>query len=264
MDNRNSYFISGLFFCVVLAAFAAFLLVMGRGDKNQRFDEYIALTPELPSGIKSGVAVKFIGVDVGFVSDVRFAGGRLDVIEIVLKVREGIPIRPGSSASVESNVITGISVININNDGAGEFADGQVRSVRLEKSLFTRIGSNFGDISERISHSLARLENYMSDERLARLDAILINTEQITANLARTDFAGLVAGWKRADVAGLVGELKRRTARGEFDFKTFLNQPLADISEAMIKVQEAVDVFGATMIRLENNPYEFFFKDTRK
>ncbi len=252
MDNRNSYFISGLFFCVVSCVLVVFLLFMGKGEKNQKYTEYLIQTSELPSGVKNGVSVKFIGVDVGYVADVRFSKQSLEVIEIVLKVREGIPIRPNSSASVEQNAITGISVININNDGVGEFASGEVKMVRLEKSLFKRIGTHFADISERISHSLAQIEAYLNPQRMEQIDNIVKSVSLISQNLAKADFAGLVR------------ELNERTKRGEFDFKAMLSMPLQDISDAATKLQEAVDIFSATMIRLEDNPYEFFFKDTSR
>ena len=91
MENKNSYFIAGLFFCLVVGFIGIFLLFM-QGYNSKETRDYYIVTKELPNGIKKDGEVRFIGVPVGHIRDIYFRDPRSATIEIWISIDDNLPI----------------------------------------------------------------------------------------------------------------------------------------------------------------------------
>ena len=298
MENRNSYTIVGMFFMACLTAFAIFIWWMtSKNNTKVDFKEYYIHTTELPSGLKVDSTVKFIGVPAGSVSDINFVDDKNALINITMKIREDLPIKADSVASIEVQAISGVASINISR-GAKDFASGQKPILQLEESLFSKLGNNAENITLKINQTLDKVDNFFSPENIAHVESVLKNIDKFTQvltdeeglsevdsivknvknftdTLNKTDTKELVKNLNRlisnanqvfvsanSAITGynLLQELITKKAKdGEYDLRNTVGPLLREASDFLNGFDKTLREFRGALQRLEDNPYEFFF-----
>ena len=298
MENRNSYTIVGMFFMACLTAFAIFIWWMtSKNNTKVDFKEYYIHTTELPSGLKVDSMVKFIGVPAGSVSDINFVDDKNALINITMKIREDLPIKADSVASIEVQAISGVASINISR-GTKDFASGQKPILQLEESLFSKLGNNAENITLKINQTLDKVDNFFSPENIAHVESVLKNIDKFTQvladeeglsevdsivknvknftdNLNKTDTKELAKNLNtlissansafisvNSAVTGyssLQDILTQKVKNGEYDLRNTVSPLLREASEFLNGFDKTLREFRGALQRLEDNPYEFFF-----
>ena len=298
MENRNSYTIVGMFFMACLTAFAIFIWWMtSKSNTKVDFKEYYIHTTELPSGLKVDSTVKFIGVPAGSVSDINFVDDKNALINITMKIREDLPIKADSVASIEVQAISGVASINISR-GTKDFASGQKPILQLEESLFSKLGNNAENITLKINQTLDKVDNFFSPENIAHVESVLKNIDKFTQvltdeeglsevdsivknvknftdTLNKTDTKELVKNLNRlisnanqvfvsanSAITGYnsLQELITKKAKdGEYDLRNTVGPLLREASDFLNGFDKTLREFRGALQRLEDNPYEFFF-----
>lgn len=298
MENRNSYTIVGMFFMACLTAFAIFIWWMtSKNNTKVDFKEYYIHTTELPSGLKVDSTVKFIGVPAGTVSNINFVDDKNALINITMKIREDLPIKADSIASIEVQAISGVASINISR-GTKNFLPDQKPVLQLEESLFSKLGNNAENITLKINQTLDKVDNFFSPENIAHVESILKNIDKFTQVL--TDEEGLseidsiVKSVKnftdtlnKTDTKELAKNLNRlisnanqvfvsansaitgynslqelitvKAKDGEYDLRNTVGPLLREASDFLNGFDKTLREFRGALQRLEDNPYEFFF-----
>ncbi len=301
MENRNSYTIVGMFFIFCMSAFAVFIWWMTNHDDSKlQYKNYYIHTSELPSGLKVDSQVKFIGVPAGTVSKIDFVkDDKNALIEITMKIRDDVPIRKDSVASIETQAISGVASINISR-GKEEFAKGERPILRLEQSLLSKLGTNAQNITEKLNQTLTKIDGFFSPENIEHLNTILANIDKFTGVLTDedglskvdqivTDLRNFTDNLDQADInrtmqnvnalltnANLVAKslntaiggyqsvqnlVKIKLENGEYDLKNTLTPILLEATEFFSGFEKTLREFRGALYRLEDNPYEFFFKN---
>ena len=298
MENRNSYTIVGMFFMACLTAFAIFIWWMtSKNNTKVDFKEYYIHTTELPSGLKVDSTVKFIGVPAGSVSDINFVDDKNALINITMKIREDLPIKADSVASIEVQAISGVASINISR-GTKDFASGQKPILQLEESLFSKLGNNAENITLKINQTLDKVDNFFSPENIAHVESVLKNIDKFTQvltdeeglsevdsivknvknftdTLNKTDTKELAKNLNRlisnanqvfvsanSAITGYnsLQELITKKAKdGEYDLRNTVGPLLREASDFLNGFDKTLREFRGALQRLEDNPYEFFF-----
>ena len=298
MENRNSYTIVGMFFMACLTAFAIFIWWMtSKNNTKVDFKEYYIHTTELPSGLKVDSTVKFIGVPAGSVSDINFVDDKNALINITMKIREDLPIKADSVASIEVQAISGVASINISR-GTKDFASGQKPILQLEESLFSKLGNNAENITLKINQTLDKVDNFFSPENIAHVESVLKNIDKFTQvltdeeglsevdsivknvknftdTLNKTDTKELVKNLNRlisnanqvfvsanSAITGynsLQELISKKAKDGEYDLRNTVGPLLREASDFLNGFDKTLREFRGALQRLEDNPYEFFF-----
>jgi ABC-type transporter Mla subunit MlaD len=114
MEKNANYFFVGIFVSVALLALVGFTIwLMGSGDFSQK-QRYTIYFTDTISGLVDEAPVRYQGVDVGQIVSIRLAPERNDLVKVDIDVREGTPIRAGTSATIELQGITGSSYVELN------------------------------------------------------------------------------------------------------------------------------------------------------
>ena len=298
MENRNSYTIVGMFFIACLTAFAIFIWWMtSKNNTKVDFKEYYIHTSELPSGLKVDSMVKFIGVPAGSVSDINFVDDKNALINITMKIREDLPIKADSVASIEIQAISGVASINISR-GTKDFESGQKPILQLKESLFSKLGNNAENITFKINQTLDKVDGFFSaenishiesilrnidkftqvltnEEGLSEIDSIVKNVKNFTDSLNKTDTkelaknlntliasANSVFSSANSAVNGyssLQDIVTQKVKNGEYDLRNTVSPLLREASEFFNGFDKTLREFRGALQRLEDNPYEFFF-----
>ena len=298
MENRNSYTIVGMFFIACLTAFAIFIWWMtSKNNTKVDFKEYYIHTSELPSGLKVDSTVKFIGVPAGSVSDINFVDDKNALINITMKIREDLPIKADSIASIEVQAISGVASINISR-GTKDFKPGDKPILKLEESLLSKLGNNAENITLKINQTLDKVDGFFSAENishiesilrnidkftqvltdengLSEVDSIVKNVKKFTDSLNKTDTKELAKNlntliasansvFKSANsvvngYSSLQDIVTQKVKNGEYDLRNTVSPLLREASEFLNGFDKTLREFRGALQRLEDNPYEFFF-----
>src|SRR4030095_1245045 len=107
MEKNANYFFVGIFVSLALLALVGFTIwLMGAGD-FARYQRYTVYFTEPVSGLVHEAVVKYKGVEVGRILGLRLAPERTDLVKVDIEVKEGTPIRAGTTAGIELQGITG-------------------------------------------------------------------------------------------------------------------------------------------------------------
>lgn len=284
MENRNSYTIVGLFVMLIGAFLGIFMWwMLTRTEANEIYRSYFIHTKELPVGIKEGADVKFIGVNAGIVKKIDFIDMKNAIIEIELSIKDKLPISKDSVAKVESQGISGISFINIT-QGSGEIFNENEKKpiISLDKALLDKIGKKAEVISDQVSETIYKINMLLSNQNIDKINKILtnfetfskkLNDEKLTKNIY-TAIDEFIKFQKTMDNSAkkfnnfidnlnkTQNKISARIDNGDFNIREILNPTLSDAQTTLNEFNKALIEFESALFRLEDNPYEFFFKDT--
>ena len=287
MENKNSYFIAGLFFCLVVGFIGIFLLFM-QGYNSKETRDYYIVTKELPNGIKKDGEVRFIGVPVGQIRDIYFSDPRSATIEIWLSIDDNLPIKTDSQAIVERSGISGIAHINITkgSDTARVFNKNERAQISLGEGLLDKIGSRTANLTEsldkiaskidealrqenldKLINSINKINSLMnviaSDKNLDKIDGIIDNLHVVSQDLNRADLDKLAANLDKAinNINTAWNNIDKRINSGQIDFKTMLAPTINSAQQSIDELNDLAEQIKNNLNNLEDNPYEFFFKN---
>ena len=188
MESRAHALAAGLF--TLLLGAAVLLAAMWLSGETYEKVFYVVESKYPITGLNEQAVVRFRGVDVGRVSEIRFdpASGR--VILITIGVQAGTPVTKSTYAEVKPQGVTGISYIML--DDTGESAEllppadkpGSMRIAVRQTRLENLLASGQEVIAD-LRLVAQRVVAFLSDENRAQIAAALVSMRQATDRLAK-------------------------------------------------------------------------------
>ena len=119
MPSVRTQFSVGLFVIIGMAVVVIFILWLGMVQYFQEGRKYVAFFDESVQGLQKDSSVKYRGVDIGRVDDIRVApDSRL--VQIVLNLREPLQDKDTMVAQIKAVGITGIMFVELERIPPGE------------------------------------------------------------------------------------------------------------------------------------------------
>lgn len=175
-----NYAVVGAFVLVLSAVLVAGLLWLASGGAfQQKYDLYLAIENESVAGLNLNAPVKYNGVDVGKVREIRLDPGNPEQVNLLFAIERGTPIKEDTVAILTTQGLTGIAYVELS---------GGARDAPL---LIATAGSKYPVIRTKPSLS-ARLENMLSTV-LAKLDSTSNNINSILSDENRAAFTSTLA-----------------------------------------------------------------------
>ncbi len=216
MEIRASYLLVGAVVLALVAGLAGFSVWLVRADIDHEADIYQIAFAGSVTGLQQGSQVRYRGVPVGRVSDIRLDPQRVEWVLVTVEVDRGTPIRQDTVASLEMQGITGIAFVQLRGGtqaspplvaAAGE----ALPQIESRRSTLERLFESTPDLLVRSLALVERATALLDDRNLQALTKSLQNIETVTASLARhsDDAAGALAqaGGAAQSVAGASGEV---------------------------------------------------------
>lgn len=144
----------------VLLALGLLLLLTGilAGVRFMSRDRtYFAEFFESVSGLEPSSPVKYKGVPVGSVTEIRFDPDDLRRILVRFKVRPDVPMKQGTRAVLQPMGITGISYLELSADISGAEDLDPAKAIPSDKGFSAKVQSSIKDLSELV----ARLNSFV-------------------------------------------------------------------------------------------------------
>lgn len=192
MENKVSYILIGLFVFVLTVATVGFILWLGKYAQSDVYKFYKVVTKESVSGLNLKAPVKVRGVSVGEVKDISINSKNSEEVVVLIRVKEGTPIKEDTYALIELQGITGLSYIQLQG-GLNESALLKTGKTNVtygvipsQPSILSRVDKTLGDIGEKTQRMLDKTDVAMSEKNLENFSKILSNIEDITRSLNKT------------------------------------------------------------------------------
>ena len=227
-----NYPLVGLFVLVLGAALIAGVLWLASGGAFQKqYDLYLAIEDESVAGLNLNAPVKYNGVDVGKVREIRLDPDNPERVNLLFAIERGTPIKEDTVAVLKTQGLTGIAYVELSG------------GARDAPPLRATEGSDYPVIRTKPSLS-ARLENVLTNV-LAKLDSTSNNINAIISDENRAAFKSALADI--ATVARTVAARKDTLEAGIANAaRTFENA-----SRATAQVGPVIDRIGRSADAIE-------------
>lgn len=196
METKANFFLIGLFTILGALGIVAFFLWFARLELDRQFAYYDIRFGSV-SGLSAASDVRFAGLPVGQVVDVRLSPERDGTITVRVEVDAETPVRSDSIATIEAQGVTGVSFVAI---GAGsaqgdlvEIGGGDVPVIEAGRSTLQSLAEDAPELVNETLRVVQEIGTLFGGENEGRLERILVNVELASAEFAATldGFSGI-------------------------------------------------------------------------
>ena len=188
MENKSHAFAAGLF--ALLLGLAAIIALYWLGGARDESHDYIVVTKQNIGGLNPQAQVRYRGIRVGKVSDIRLDPDDYSNILITISVNENVPLTTGTVAKLNYQGVTGLAHILLLETGKDSLPlepnDESPPHIAMIPSLFDELGETGAATLKQAKVLMQSANSLLNDENRAHLTATLANLESASANLKPT------------------------------------------------------------------------------
>jgi phospholipid/cholesterol/gamma-HCH transport system substrate-binding protein len=239
METKVNPALVGAFVLVLGAALIAGVLWLASGGGLQKkYDLYQALVDESVAGLNLKAPVKYRGVDVGHVRQIRLDPSNPEQVQLLFAIERGTPVKEDTEAVLRTQGLTGIAYVEL--DGGSRTspplrasAPGQYPLIRTKPSLSARLENVMTTVMTKLDQTSDNVDRLLDDENLAAVKHTLADLSALAHTLAERQDS-IDAGIRSATRAFDHGE--RVTAQ--------LSRDLGPMLERVGRSADAIRVMG--------------------
>lgn len=189
MNPRTSYILVGLFVLGLGTAFIGAILWLGSSGAGRHYNTYIVRTTESVAGLSRDGVVKYRGVDVGRIRDIRLDPDNPERVRLTLEIEEGTPIKTDTVATLEIRGLTGLAYVNLEG-GSRDAAPLPARDsapyteIPSRPSIWGRLDRNIGTLLDNLVDASNKLKDWLGQDNRQLLVRTLGHVEKIMATLS--------------------------------------------------------------------------------
>lgn len=189
MDTKVNYTIVGIFVILLGAALVIVGVWIGRRGETKTYDTYAVNMGEAVSGLSLHAPVKFNGVNVGYVKTISLDPHDPRIVHLLLNIQRGTPINESTTAALDSQVVTGISYIEVKTPVPGapplKIPDDQrYPLIHWMPSVLFQLDTAFRDLNGNIKSITTSFNQLLNQQNLESIQKSLANIAQFTNTLA--------------------------------------------------------------------------------
>ncbi|MFC7301559.1 MlaD family protein [Cognatiluteimonas weifangensis] len=239
METKANYVLIGVF----TLATAAFLLLFGlwaaKYSSERDWQAYRVIFSEPVTGLTEGSSVQYNGIAVGTVETLALAPNDPRRVIARLKIRADIPVKIDTRAKLSITSLTGVPFIQLTGGSPG--APALARGERDEVPLIQTEASALQNIADTANRLVARMDQVLSEENVARIAATLQHIESLTGTLAG----------QREDLRALVVNARQSSAQLARTLAT-TNRVVEDVDRELVaKLPGLIAKLDGTLTRLD-------------
>ena len=190
METKVSYTIVGAFVLVLGAALIGGALWLASGGTLQKkYDLYLAILDESVAGLNLNAPVKYNGVDVGKVRDIRLDPANPERVRLLFAIERGTPVKVDTVAVLKTQGLTGIAYVELSG-GARDAAPLQAISpeefpvIQTKPSLSARLENVLTSVLAKLDSTSANINAILSDENQAAFKSALADIAVVARTIA--------------------------------------------------------------------------------
>lgn len=301
METRAHNVAVGAFVLTMIVLGFAAVLWLGRTELTTQFAKYDIYFIGPVSGLRVGAVTEYSGVPVGKVSEIKLDPANVEQIRVTVEIDAGVPIKADAAAAVETNILSGVSYIQI--VGGTQDAPlllpqpGQRYAViRSHRSRFASVAARAPQLLEKAGDTLDSINEMLDEKNRRAVAETLDNVRVFTGALAeqRKQIAELIANANTAVVtaSNLLGNVdksysgpdglgnKAGAALADFDrvakdlqltlqdarpgLRNFSQQTLSDVGALVGEARQLISGLSRLTAEIGRDPSRVLFGDRRE
>ncbi|MDK3074694.1 MlaD family protein [Sedimentitalea sp. JM2-8] len=245
METRANYILIGAFALSGFLGMLAFFLWFANIQLDRQF-AYFDIDFPTVSGLSDASDVRFSGLPVGQVVDVRLSPERDGRVRVRVEVGADTPVRTDSVATIEAQGVTGVSFVGIS-AGTPESpllaaaSPDDIPMIEAGQSVLQSLSQDAPEILAETLEVVRQLRQLIGGENQQSVQNILRNVEQSSASFAQAldDFSV---------VSGTVSDFAREIDR----FNDMLDSLTTDASGVLKSAESALGSIDALSADAQN------------
>ncbi len=190
MEPKVNYLLVGIFVLVLGVVLLTVVVWLGKGDYTGAYERYHAFMQESVAGLSVNSPVKYRGVEVGSVADIRLNPDNPEEVRLTLDIVRGTPIKEDTIAVLHVQGLTGFAIIDLTG------------GTRDSPPLTAKLGQEYPVIQTAPS-LLARLDSAVS--RL--LDTRTLSSALVSVDALAQDARAVIDEENRAALRQILKDL---------------------------------------------------------
>jgi phospholipid/cholesterol/gamma-HCH transport system substrate-binding protein len=191
MDRDANYLAVGAFVLLVIAMGVAFVLWYTEHQDKRHYNHYEIYFQGTVSGLNEGSSVRFLGVNVGRVTQVAVDPQERNRVQVVADIDTTAPIDGRTLASLSLQGVTGLLFIDLEQDhGVNvplELPQGQRYPViRSKSSDFDKLLSALPNLAGHADEMVSKLNAALNEQNLKAFSDTLKNAEMASEKINKT------------------------------------------------------------------------------
>lgn len=259
MTPKSSYVLVGLFVLLLGVALIGGVLWLSTGGPPKDYEYYLVYMTESVSGLSIDAPVKYKGVNVGRVRDIRLNPDNPEEVRLLLVVQQGTPVNAETRATLEVQGLTGVANINLSGGGPNSSPllkprDEPYPVIESAPSLFARLDTTISDLLGNLIETTDRLNTLLDADNRVLLEQTMVNIEAITSHFAEhsaqvgtilDDMSALLVNARVAtdDLPDLIARLQQGAESFEIMAQTFTTTGQS-LSQTSQELQHTVSASG--------------------
>jgi phospholipid/cholesterol/gamma-HCH transport system substrate-binding protein len=298
MEREANYAAVGAFVLVVLLAGALFVYWYSDTREHRDYNRYEIYFTGSVSGLDKGGAVRYLGVGVGRVVDLRVDPRDSSRVQVIVDLDARTPISTHTVAELQLQGITGLLYIDLAEDRNDRRLAPAVTG--LKYPVIRSAPSRFDVFLSSLPELVQRADQLLSSENLAAVSAALGNLDKASSRLPQTvqDLNSLIAQLRAASVelgatahdahslltgarpdveaivqrlhavgdnlASATRQLDQVIAENRQDLRSFTHEGLPEIETFVREGRAAAEDISALANSLRENPTQLLYEPSER
>jgi phospholipid/cholesterol/gamma-HCH transport system substrate-binding protein len=188
MEREANYITVGAFVLLVIALATWFVVWYTDAQDRRDYERYEIYFQGSVSGLSRGSPVRYLGVDVGRVADMRIDPRAADRVQIIADIDEDAPISEQTVASLSLQGVTGLLYIDLERNRGDKPVMPRVPSERYpvigtRQSNFDLLISSLPDVMSAAADLATRMSKLFNDTNIEAVSATLANVKEASDDL---------------------------------------------------------------------------------
>jgi phospholipid/cholesterol/gamma-HCH transport system substrate-binding protein len=284
METKANYVAVGAFVLACVIGLVVTILWLAGVQYSQEYAYYQANFKGPVTGLGKGTVTRYNGIEVGRITALEFDPGDPSRVIVTMQVQPNLNIRNDSTASIESQGLTGGTYVEISGGTAGApllVAQGDQRYpvIRTSQSTFAQLEQTAPQVVAKLNVAASRLNDLLNDDNRRAIAHVLANLDETTEVIARrsADIDATIANANKTmanldqasqDIKPTLAHLDvtaQKYGKVADDADAFINgDGLAQLSDLIGEARRLVGSLDQFSDQLNRQPTKLLFGDRRK
>jgi phospholipid/cholesterol/gamma-HCH transport system substrate-binding protein len=185
-----NYPLVGLFVLLLGALLIAGALWLASGGAfKQKYDLYQAVSDESVAGLSLSAPVKYNGVDVGKVKDIRLDPASQQRVNLLFAIDQGTPIKQDTVAVLKIQGLTGIAYVELSGGAPGSppllaLPGNKYPVIPTKPSLSARLENILTSVLAKLDSTSNSINSVLSEENKAAFKSALADIAVVSRTIA--------------------------------------------------------------------------------
>jgi len=284
MESKVNYIIVGVFVVLFSTGLAVFAFWLEKYGSPEDFTYYKTFMKESVSGLSREASVKYRGVEVGIVEEIKINTMNSEEVELLLRVKKDTPIKEDMVVILKFYGLTGLAFIEI--EGGSKHSplvksqNGVVPVINSAPSIYTKLNESLPEIAQKLSTALGKIDILLNKENLGNIQDSISNIKEISSYMknfkskidklldksvvveknAINSFAKIAAA--ADEVKKMASKVTKSLQRGDYNIKKLGSPTFEQTNILLEKLKTLAAELEEMVLSIQRSPSDLIFKRT--